>query len=124
MFLKILQSKIEKKKKIIMFGIFKKMFIALLFSINNVFNHEKYISLSNQKCEIQPTLINLHPNEYSQEFHYYPFAVKLDRCVGSFNILNDLCNKVCVPNKTENLNLSLVNMITGINESKTLTKNI
>ena len=28
---------------------------------------------------IQPTLINLHPNEYSQEFeHCYPFAVKLD----------------------------------------------
>ena len=124
MFLKILQSKIEKKKKIIMFGIFKKMFIALLFSINNVFNHEKYISLSNQKCETQPTLINLHPNEYSQEFHYYPFAVKLDRCVASCNTLNDLCNKVCVPNKTENINLSLVNMITGINESKTLTKHM
>ena len=42
----------------------------------------------------------LHPNEYSQEFHYYPFAVKLDRCVGSCNPLNDLSNKVCVPNKT------------------------
>ena len=27
----------------------------------------------------QPTLINLHPNEYSHEFHFYPFAVKLDR---------------------------------------------
>ena len=24
---------------------------------------------------------NLHPNGYSQEFHYYPFPVKLDRCV-------------------------------------------
>ena len=31
----------------------------------------------------QPTLINLHPNEYSQEFPYYPYVVKLDRCVGS-----------------------------------------
>ena len=27
---------------------------------------------------IQATLINLHPNEYGQEFHYYPFSVKLD----------------------------------------------
>ena len=43
-----------------------------------------------------PTLINLHPNEYSQEFHYYPFAVKLDRCVRSCNTLKDLSNKVCV----------------------------
>ena len=73
---------------------------------------------------IQPTLINLHPNEYSQELHYYPFAVKLDRCVGSCNTLNDLSNKVCVPNKTKDLNLSVFNIITGINESKTFAKHI
>ena len=42
----------------------------------------------------QPTLINLHPNEYNKEFHYYPFSVKLDRCVGSCNIINDLSKKV------------------------------
>ena len=72
----------------------------------------------------QPTITNLYPNEYSQEFHYYPFSVKLDRCVGSFNTLNDLSNKVYIPNKTENLNLSMFNMITGISKSKTLTKHI
>ena len=71
---------------------------------------------------IQPALINLHPNEYNQEFLYYPFLVKLDRCVGSCNTLNDLFSKVCIPSKTEDLNLSIFNMITGINESKTLTK--
>ena len=79
------------------------------------------MSLINQKCITQS---NLHPNEHSQEFHYYPFAVKLDRCVGSCITLNDLSNKVCVPNKTEDLNLSMFKMITGINESKTLTKHI
>ena len=78
--------------------------------------------MCNQKCMIQPTLINLHPNEYSQGLHYYPFAVKLDRCVRRCNTLTDLSNKVCVPIKTEDLNLSEFNMITGINESKTLTK--
>ena len=72
----------------------------------------------------QPALVNLCPNEYSQEFHYYPFAVKLDRCVRSCNTLNDLSNKFCVPNKTEDLNLSVFNMITGINELKTLIKHI
>ena len=59
-----------------MFGLNKKIFIGLLTSIVNSSNHRKCISLSNQKCMIQPTLINLHPNEYSQEFHCYPFAVK------------------------------------------------
>ena len=38
--------------------------------------------------------------------------------------MNDLSYKVCVPNKTDALNLSNFNMITGINESKTLTKQI
>ena len=57
-----------------------------------------------------------------KEFHYLLFAVKLDRCVGKCNTLNDLSNKVCVPNKTEDLNLTVINIITGVNESKTLTK--
>ena len=43
----------------------------------------------------QPTLINLHPNEFSQEFHYYSFAVILGRCVGSCNTFHELSNKVC-----------------------------
>ena len=71
----------------------------------------------------QSTLINLHPNEYSQRLHYYPFVVNLDRCVGSCNTLNELSNKVCVPTKKD-LNLSVCNIITGINESKILTKDV
>ena len=107
-----------------MFGLIKKIFIGLLTDRVSASNHVKCVLLSNQKCMTQPTLINSHPKEYSQEFHYYPFAVKLDRCVGSCNTLNDLSNKICVRNKTEDLNLSVFNMITGINESKTLTKHI
>ena len=61
-----------------MFEIIKKIFVVLSSTVN-ASNHTKCcISLSNQKCKIKPTLINLHPNEYSQEFHCYPFAVKLD----------------------------------------------
>ena len=33
-------------------------------------------------------------------------------------------NRVCVPNKTKDLNLGVFNMITGINKSKTWTKHI
>ena len=103
---------------------YKKMFIIFLTSIVNASNHAKHVSLSNQKCDTQPTLINLYPNEYSQELHFYPFAVKVDRCVGSCYTLNDLPNKVCVQNKIEDLNIYVFNMITGINESNILTKQI
>ena len=71
-----------------MLRLIKKIFIGLRISIVSAYNHTKCISLSNQKCMTQPTLINLHHNEYSQEFHYYAFVVKLDRCVGSCNILD------------------------------------
>ena len=100
------------------------LFIVLLRDIVNGSNHTKCVSLSNQKCMAQSTLINLHLNEYSQEFHYYQFVVKLDRCVGGWNTLNGLSDKVCVPDKTLDLNLSMFNMIAGINESKTLTMHI
>ena len=82
-----------------MFGLIEKMFIRLLTSTVSASNHTKCILLSNQKCMAQPTLINVHLNEYSWELHYNPFAVKLDRCVGSCNTLNDSSNKVSLPIK-------------------------
>ena len=101
-----------------------KIFIGLLTGLVNRSNHTKCVLLSNQKCITQPTFINLHPNEYVQEFYYYLYAIKLDRCVGSCNTLNEVFNQVCVPNKTEDFDLSEFNMIAGISESKILTKHI
>ena len=37
-----------------MFKVIKKMFIVLLSNIGNGSNHTKCVSLSNQKCMIQP----------------------------------------------------------------------
>ena len=64
-----------KKWYKIMFGIIKKMFILLLSSIVNFSDNKKSVSLNNQKYKIQTTIINLHPNEYSEEFHYCPFQL-------------------------------------------------
>ena len=50
--------------------------------------------------------------------------VKLDRFFGPCNTLNYLSNKVCVPNKTEDVKIHIFDMITGINELKILTKYI
>ena len=104
-----------------MFGFIKKIFIGLLASLVNASNHTKCVSSSNQKCNIQSISINLHPNEYAQVLHHYPFAVNLERCVGMCNILNDSSNKVCILNKTEDLNLSVFNVVAGIKKLKTLT---
>ena len=97
-----------------MSGFIKNKFIGLLTNIFNASNHTKCVSLNNQQFMHQPTRIDLHPNKYSQKLSCFPFAVKLDKYVRSCNTLNDLSNKVCVPNKTEDLNLSIFSMITGI----------
>ena len=50
------------------------------------------------------------------------FAVKLDKFFRSYNILNNLSNKVYVPNKTEDLDIHVLNMNAGKNKSKVLTE--
>ena len=50
--------------------------------------------------------------------------MKLSRCVGSGNTLNDFSDKTCFSYQTEDLNVSVFNMITRINESKAFTRRI
>ena len=107
-----------------MFGLIKKLFIGLLPSIVGASNHSKCISLNNQKCLTQPTLINMHPNECNQELRYYQFLVKLDRCTENYNNLDEPSSRVYVPNKTEDLNLHVFNTIIRINEFKKLIKHL
>ena len=86
------------------------------FIIVNRSNHVKCESLSNQKCHIESAHINLDPNKYRQQLHYYPFADKLDKYLASCKTLIDLPNKSCkscVLNKTEHLNIHVLNIITG-----------
>ena len=52
-----------------MFRLIKEIFIGLLTGIVSASNHTKWVLLSNQKPIMQPSLINIHPNKYSQEVH-------------------------------------------------------
>ena len=61
-FLDIFKDLMKRTWYKIMFGLIKKIFIELLTGLVNRSIHTKCILLSNQKCMIQPTLINLHPN--------------------------------------------------------------
>ena len=47
------------------FGLIKRIFVELLTGIVNGPNHTEPTYLN-----VQPTLINLHPNEYSQKPYY------------------------------------------------------
>ena len=77
-----------------MLAIIKKMFTVVISGIVNASNHEKCVSLGNQKCKIQS--------------HYYLFAVKLEVVILWMIYLIKYVFQITQK----------------INESKTLTKHI
>ena len=58
------------------------------------------------------------------ELNYYPFIISLDKCSRSCNVVDDLSAKICVRSKKKYVHVKAVNMITRINEAKTLMKHI
>ena len=51
-------------------------------------------------------------------------VISLDRYTGSWNSLDDSFAKICVSNKTKDVNVKVFNIITKLNEEKTLLKHI
>ena len=64
------------------------------------------------------TLMYLIPHECNQGLRYYPFMTNSDIFNGGWITLDDSSDRVYVPNKTEEVNLSDFNMITIKNKSK------
>ena len=67
---------------------------------------------------IRYTLIDLN----FVERNYYPFMITLHDCSRSCNVVDDLSMNICVPSKTKDENIEVFNMITVLNEAKTLVK--
>ena len=86
-----------------MIGFIKELLLALLTRIAKASNHTKYVPLNNQQCMTKPCLINLYLMNIVKD------CVTVH--VGSRKTLNDLSNRVSVPNKVEDLNSSDLNMM-------------
>ena len=95
-----------------MIGFIKELLLVLLTRIAKASNHTKYVPLNNHQCMTKPSLINLYLMNIVKDY--------VTVLVGSCKTLINLPNRVSVPNKVEDLNSSGLNMMTWINESKTL----
>ena len=62
----------------------------------------KCMSLNNEQYKTRPFLIDLNP----VELKCCPFMITLNKCNGSCNTLTKIFGRICVPNKTENVNLN------------------
>ena len=63
------------------------------------------ISIKNQEYKIRPEIVNINSNNSI----FYPFSIKINKCSGSCNIINNPYAKVCVPDVIKDLKLKYLN---------------
>ena len=56
------------------------------------------------------------------ELNYSPFMISLNKRSGSCNSANYLSTKICVLNKTKDINVKKFNLIIKTNEAKNISK--
>ena len=72
-----------------------------IFSCNTL----KYIFMNNQECKVRPEIININSNEPL----FYPHRISANECSGSYNNINDLYAKLCVPDVVKSINVRVFN---------------
>ena len=82
----------------------------------NVFNVNSLecVSVNNQECKIRPEISNLNTNEPL----FYPYSMKINKCKGSCNTINDPNAKLCVHDNIKNTNVKVFNLISRTNETR------
>lgn len=63
--------------------IWKMVTATIEFIALNGYNTTKYVSMSNQRCKITPTIVNINSNEPI----LYPYSVTVNKCSGTFVML-------------------------------------
>ena len=75
-------------------------------------NSLECISKNNQECKIRTEIINANTNESM----FYPYSIKINKCKGSCNTINDPYAKLCIPDTIKNINVKVFNLMSRINE--------
>ena len=99
------------------FSFVKKVFVlgltVLSSSITGALN---CILLKNQECKVRPKIFDVSSNNPI----FYPFSVKINRCSGNCNSINDPYAKICIPNIVKNLNIKVLNLMSRTNETRSI----
>ena len=98
-----------------MWRFLKKTFAAIttLFGLPYA-NSLNCISMNNQECKARSKIIDVNNNEPI----FYPYSIKVNKCSGSCNTINNPFAKLFVPDITKNINVKVVNLMARINETR------
>ena len=67
--------------------------------------------MNNQKCKTSTKIININNNEPV----FYPFSIKVNKCSGSCNNINDPYAKLCVLDVVKHINVKVFNLMSFSN---------
>ena len=95
-----------------MFEFIKKMFVVTMFLFSC--SALKCVSMNNHECRIRPEIININ----SKESIFYPYSIKVNKCSGSCNNINDPYLKLCVSDVVKNINGKVFNLMSRTNEAR------
>ena len=99
-----------------MFGFIRQIFISamMLFSSLPNVNSLKCVSLKNQECKVWSEIVNINSNNPM----FYRFSVKINKCSGNCNNINNPHAKICVPDTVKNLNVKVLNLMSRTNQTR------
>ena len=72
------------------------------------------ISIKNQECKVRPEIVDINSNNPM----FYPVSIKINKCSGNCNNINNAHAKICVPDTVKNLNVKVFNLMSQTNETK------
>ena len=72
------------------------------------------VSMNNQKCKVRPKIVDINSNSPM----FYPFNIKINKCSGNCNSINDPYAKICVPDTVKDLNVRVFNLMSRNNETR------
>ena len=97
------------------FSFVKKVFVLGLTVLSgSITSALKCVSMNNQKCKVRPKIVNVNSNDPI----FYPFSVKINRCSGDCNSINDPYAKICVPDIVKDLNVTVFNLMSKNDETR------
>ena len=72
------------------------------------------ISMKNQEYKTRPQVININSNNPI----FYPFSIKINKCSGNYNNINNPYANICVPDVINDLNVKVFNLMSRTNETR------
>ena len=87
--------------------------LTILSNFTNVISLN-CISMKNQECKTRPQVVNVNSNNSI----FYLFSIKMSKCSGNCNNINNPYPKICVPDVIKDLNVKVFNLISRTNEGR------